>query len=200
VNSSAVSTVIAGTLTDGATLSLIAAGFVVIYRATRVVTFAQGFFMVAGALIFVALDGIGALGLYGSLVIAAVLTGVISAIVFRGVLTRLIGVNHLVMTTATIGIATAGLAVCDIVQGDQTMILPNEPLGFRVIKIAGFRSPRSTSSRSASPWSCSPCCSWASSGRLSGCGCAQSPTAPRWPLTRASRPGASRRWPAPRPR
>lgn len=138
MNSSAVSTVIVGTLTDGATLSLIAAGFVVIYRATRVVTFAQGFFMVAGALIFVALDGIGALGLYGSLVIAAVLTGVISAIVFRGVLTRLIGVNHLVTTIATIGIATAGLAVCDIVQGDQTMILRNEPLGFRVIKIAGL--------------------------------------------------------------
>jgi branched-chain amino acid transport system permease protein len=134
----AVSTILVGTLVDAATLSLISAGFVVLYRATRVVSFAQGALMVLGTLLFSRMVNAG-LNLYASLALAAVITGIVSAVAFRLILARLIGVSGFLTAMSTIGLATAALAICVLVAGDNLIALTKSQLSFHVNEFIGLK-------------------------------------------------------------
>ncbi len=92
-------------LADGAILALAALGFVLIYKATRVINFAQGEFLLVGAYTFYT-----AFVLFGLPLILASLVGVIGAIVLgvaveRFVLRPLVGENPISVIMVTIGLA-----------------------------------------------------------------------------------------------
>jgi branched-chain amino acid transport system permease protein len=115
---------IIGTLTTGAILSLIAVGFVIMYRATRVVSFAQGSFSLVGGFIFMALTQHHVnivLALLGSIGIAFIL----GALTYQLVFARLVGAEPFITAIATIGLATVIEACAIIIWGSGPIILPN---------------------------------------------------------------------------
>jgi branched-chain amino acid transport system permease protein len=96
----------------GAVYALIALGFVVVYKASRVINFALGEWLMLGALLVAAGLHVFALGLVGAVVVAcAAMVGL--AVVFnRLVLRRLVGrpVIALVMVTLGVGALLRGAA------------------------------------------------------------------------------------------
>jgi branched-chain amino acid transport system permease protein len=116
----------------GLMYSLIALGFVLVYKATDAVNFAQGeFVMIAG---FVA---VGALTVLGVPLWLSILASLIGMIVFgfaleRVMLRKLIGRPVIAIVMATIGLAAIlrGLGPFGIFQGTRTLPLPlpDEPL------------------------------------------------------------------------
>jgi branched-chain amino acid transport system permease protein len=126
---------ITGTLTTGAILSLIAVGFVIMYRATKVVSFAQGAFSLVGGFSFMALSQHHVnivLALLASIAISLVAGALTYQLVFR----RLVGAEPFVTAIATIGLATLIEACAIIIWGSGPIILPNV-LSSRVYHVTG---------------------------------------------------------------
>ncbi len=115
-------------LADGAILALAALGFVLIYKATRVINFAQGEFLLVGAYTFYT-----AFVLFGLPLVLASVVGVLGAIVLgvaveRFVLRPLIGENPISVIMVTIGLAAVLRAGVQMFFGtsvrEQPKILP----------------------------------------------------------------------------
>lgn len=111
-------------LANGAILALAALGFVLIYKATGVINFAQGQFLVIGA--YVVYAAIATFGLHWSLGIAA---GVLVAIalgvaVERLVLRPLVGESVVSVIMVTIGLSSLLQAVVQIIFGVQPRRMP----------------------------------------------------------------------------
>ena len=108
----------------GLMYSLIALGFVLVYKATDAINFAQGeFVMIAGFVVAVAL------GTYGAPLWVAIVTGVAAMIAFgfgleRVVLRPLIGRPVVAVIMATIGLAAVLRGVGPLVWGAETKPLP----------------------------------------------------------------------------
>ncbi len=110
----------------GLMYSLIALGFVLVYKATDAVNFAQGeFVMIAG---FVVVGGLTVLGTPLWLSIAAALAGMVAFgfVLERLVLRKLIGRPVIAVVMATIGLASIlrGLGPFTIFQGTRPLPLP----------------------------------------------------------------------------
>ena len=110
----------------GLMYSLIALGFVLVYKATDAVNFAQGeFVMIAG---FIAVGTLTVLGLPLWLSVAAALIGMIAFgfALERVMLRKLIGRPVIAVVMATIGLAAIlrGLGPFGIFQGTRTLPLP----------------------------------------------------------------------------
>ena len=115
-------------LADGAILALAALGFVLIYKATRVINFAQGEFLLVGAYTLYA-----AYVLMGLPLILAAFVGVLFAIVLgvlveRFVLRPLVGENAISVIMVTIGLSSVLKALVQLFFGtsvrEQPKILP----------------------------------------------------------------------------
>jgi branched-chain amino acid transport system permease protein len=126
-----------GTLVDGSLLALIGVGFVVIVRATRVVSFAQGAFMVVGALIFYSLTASAGLGLIPGLICSCAAMGIIGALTYRVAFARVVGAPALVSAMATIGLGILGEAVAIMVWGTQAIVIPASALHDNPLRIGG---------------------------------------------------------------
>ncbi|HET7531554.1 MAG TPA: branched-chain amino acid ABC transporter permease [Nocardioidaceae bacterium] len=119
-------------LSDGAILALAALGFVLIYKATGVINFAQGEFLLIGAYTLYA-----AFVVFQLPMVAAVLLGVVFAIILgvvieRLVLRPLVGESAISVIMVTIGLAALLRAVVQLIFGtrpvQQPAILPRAPL------------------------------------------------------------------------
>jgi branched-chain amino acid transport system permease protein len=117
-------------LADGAILALAALGFVLIYKATSVINFAQGEFLLVGAYTVYAV-----FVLMGLPVVAAVVIGLAIAILLgigieRFVLRPLIGESPISVIMVTIGLAAVLRAVVQMFFGtavrEQPAILPRD--------------------------------------------------------------------------
>ena len=115
-------------LADGAILALAALGFVLIYKATRVINFAQGEFLLVGAYMFYT-----AFVIFGLPWILASVVGVLGAIVLgvlveRFVLRPLVGENAISVIMVTIGLSSVIKALVQMFFGtsvrEQPKILP----------------------------------------------------------------------------
>ena len=115
-------------LADGAILALAALGFVLIYKATRVINFAQGEFLLVGAYMFYT-----AFVVFGLPWILASVVGVLGAIVLgvlveRFVLRPLVGENAISVIMVTIGLSSVLKALVQMFFGtsvrEQPKILP----------------------------------------------------------------------------
>jgi len=119
-------------LSDGAILALAALGFVLIYKATGVINFAQGEFLLIGAYTLYA-----AFVVFQLPMVAAVLVGVVFAIILgvvieRLVLRPLVGESAISVIMVTIGLAALLRAVVQLIFGtrpvQQPALLPRAPV------------------------------------------------------------------------
>jgi branched-chain amino acid transport system permease protein len=111
-------------LADGMILALAALGFVLIYKATQVINFAQGELLLVGAYVFYT-----AFVLFGLPLTLAVLAGVLVAtalgvLVERFVLRPLVGEDPIAVIMVTIGLAAVLRAVVQMFYGTQVREMP----------------------------------------------------------------------------
>jgi branched-chain amino acid transport system permease protein len=92
-------------LGKGSVYALLALGFVIIFKATRVISFAQPAFMLAGVVLVTYL--VGPLGFWGALVAAMVLTGLLALGVERTAVRPMIGRPAFVVAIITLGVDVA---------------------------------------------------------------------------------------------
>lgn len=116
-------------LADGAILALAALGFVLIYKATGVINFAQGEFLLVGAYTFYAAFVLLRLPFTIAVLVGAVVAIILALIVERFVLRPLIGENPISVIMVTIGLSFFLKAVVQMFFGtavrEMPTILPN---------------------------------------------------------------------------
>jgi branched-chain amino acid transport system permease protein len=110
--------VLVGTLVTGSIYALIVIGLVVLFRATRVISFAQGGFMALGAFLFLTLAQSQPFAV--ALAEAVLITGVVGGLSYWILLRRLARAAHFTTVIATLGLNIVLLTVIALVWG------PNE--------------------------------------------------------------------------
>jgi branched-chain amino acid transport system permease protein len=89
----------------GSVYALLALGFVIVFKATRVISFAQPAFMLAGVVMVTYL--VGPIGFWGALATAMVLTGLLALGVERTAVRPMIGRPAFVVAIITLGVDVA---------------------------------------------------------------------------------------------
>ena len=119
-------------LTNGAILSLVALGFVLIYKASDVINFAQGDFMVVGA--FITYGLIVQVGLPWSIgvLVAVLLAALLGVLIERFILRPMIGEPIISVIMVTIGLSSLLRAVVSAIWGTTGRpfppFLPSQPI------------------------------------------------------------------------
>lgn len=115
-------------LADGAILALAALGFVLIYKATQVINFAQGEFLLVRAYLFYTCFVIFRLPLVVAVVAAAALAVLLGVLVERFILRPLVGENAISVIMVTIGLSSVLKSLVQLFFGtsvrEQPKILP----------------------------------------------------------------------------
>lgn len=112
-------------LADGAILALAALGFVLIYKATGVINFAQGEFLLIGAYSFYAAFVLLGLPFTLAILVGVVISVLLGLVVERFVLRPLIGENPISVIMVTIGLSLFLKAVVQMFFGTSVREMPN---------------------------------------------------------------------------
>jgi branched-chain amino acid transport system permease protein len=131
--------VVVGALTLAAVYALVGSGFVILYRATGVLNFAQGAFLAAGALVFYSFTHDYGWSLYPALIAAVLCLAVFGALVYVVIFSRLIGLSQLVVSIATVGLGVVLQMLSNILWGSGARTLPNL-ISYRRIVVLGHFS------------------------------------------------------------
>ena len=119
-------------LSDGAVLALAALGFVLIYKATGVINFAQGEFLLVGAYTVYAAFVVFGLPITVSVLFGAVCAVLLGVLIERLVLRPLVGEEPISVIMVTIGLAALLRAVAQMIFGtearQQPALLPRDPV------------------------------------------------------------------------
>jgi len=118
----------------GSVYALLGLGFVIIYKATRVISFAQPSFMLAGAVLVTYL--VGPLGFFLALLAAAALTGGLALGVERLAVRPMIGRPVFTVAIITLGIDIA-VRVADNAFIGLDVRHVGDPWGLKVLKLPG---------------------------------------------------------------
>jgi branched-chain amino acid transport system permease protein len=121
-------------LGTGSIYALLALGFVIIYKATRVISFAQPAFMLAGAVLVTYL--VGPVGFWLALPIAAVLTGMLALGVERIAVRPMVGRPVFTVAIITLGIDIAVRVVVNSFIGINVRQV-GDPWGLAIVKLPG---------------------------------------------------------------
>jgi branched-chain amino acid transport system permease protein len=121
-------------LGQGSVYALLALGFVIIYKATRVISFAQPAFMLAGAVLVTYL--VGPLGFWLAVPIAAVLTGVLALGVERVAVRPMVGRPVFTVAIITLGIDIAVRVVVNSFIGINVRQV-GDPWGLSTVNLPG---------------------------------------------------------------
>ena len=108
----------------GCIYAMVALGFVLIYKATGVINFAQGELMMVGAYIYFSLTNFGlppVVALVGTVLIA----GLLGALIERIVLERVINEQPMILILVTIGLATVLRAITGMIWSHDTFTIPH---------------------------------------------------------------------------
>src|SRR5207302_7493356 len=116
--------VIESAVVQGCLYALVGVGFVVLFRATGVLNFAQGAFMVLGGFLFSTLHSRFDLNLYLALVATVLAMGVIGAAVYMGAFRRLVGAAPFTLVIATLGLAIVLQTATVLIWGPGLRTLP----------------------------------------------------------------------------
>jgi len=114
-----------GGLTTAAMYGLVAAGFVVLFRATKVLSFAQGAFMLIGTLLFYSFVKSAGLPLYPALILALAASGLAGWLTYRFIFSYMVGAEPFVVAIATLGLSAAFEALAYIFWGTAPLTLPS---------------------------------------------------------------------------
>lgn len=117
---SELSNVIVGTLVQGTIFGIVGAGFVVLFRATKVLSFAQGSFMLVGALIFYTLTNAG-LNMYLSLLISIIGAGILGLSTYQLLFARMVGREQFIVAIATIGLGSVIQMIAIMIWGANVL-------------------------------------------------------------------------------
>jgi branched-chain amino acid transport system permease protein len=119
-------------LSDGAILALAALGFVLIYKSTGVINFAQGEFLLVGAYTLYAAFVVFRLPMVLSVVVGVVFAILLGVAIERLVLRPLVGESAISVIMVTIGLAALLRAVVQLIFGTrpvpQPPLLPRTPI------------------------------------------------------------------------
>ena len=128
---------IVGGVAQGCVYGLIALGFVLIYKATEMVNFAQGELMMLGS--FVALTLIGTMGMnyWLGLLVAAMAMAVFGYLLDALVLRRIIGQPQFAVVILTISIGFLFRSLAGFIWGHETQNFPETPFTNRMINAGG---------------------------------------------------------------
>jgi branched-chain amino acid transport system permease protein len=118
----------------GSIYALLALGFVIIFKATRVISFAQPAFMIAGAVMVTYL--VHPLGFFGALIAATVLTGLLALGVERVAVRPMVGRPAFVVAIITLGVDVAVRVVVNGFIGLNVRQV-GDPWGLSTISIGG---------------------------------------------------------------
>ena len=119
----------------GCVYALLGLGFVIIYRATRVVSFAQPGFMLAGAVIVSYLAG--PLGFIGALVAGAAMTAVLALVVERVAVRPMVGRPAFTVAIITLGVDVVVRIVTGAFLGFDLRQV-HDPWGLGLTTVAGI--------------------------------------------------------------
>lgn len=115
-----------GALVLGSLYTVVGVGFVILYKATHVLNFAQGSLMLLGGFVFFTLNqDVGLawpIAMVLSLLALAVVGGALYVIFFR----RLVGAAEFTLVIATLGLSVLLLTVCLVIWGPGTRTLPDQ--------------------------------------------------------------------------
>ncbi|WP_117208987.1 branched-chain amino acid ABC transporter permease [Allorhizocola rhizosphaerae] len=119
----------------GSVYALLALGFVIIFKATRVISFAQPAFMLAGAVMVTYL--VGPLGFWGALAAATVLTGLLALGVERTAVRPMVGRPAFVVAIITLGVDIAVRVIVNAYIGNDVRQV-GDPWGLSRVELAGL--------------------------------------------------------------
>lgn len=119
----------------GSVYALLALGFVIIYKATKVISFAQPAFMLAGAVLVTYL--VGPLGFFVALPLAALATGVFAMGIERVAIRPMIGKAAFVVAIITLGIDVAVRVVVNAFIGINVRYV-GDPWGVATTTVFGI--------------------------------------------------------------
>ena len=119
----------------GSIYALLALGFVIIFKATRVISFAQPAFMLAGAVMVTYL--VGPLGFFGALIAATVLTGLLALGVERAAVRPMVGRPAFVVAIITLGVDVIVRTVTNGYIGLNVRQV-GDPWGLSTLKVGGI--------------------------------------------------------------
>ncbi|WP_238006998.1 branched-chain amino acid ABC transporter permease [Dactylosporangium sp. AC04546] len=118
------STLLIGTVIDGSLYAIIGVGFVILFRSTGVINFAQGAFMaLSGYLYLVAVNA--GLPWAPALAAAIVMSGLIGALAYVLLFRRLVGAELFPLVIATLGLSTVLTVVMMLIWGPEIRSLPS---------------------------------------------------------------------------
>jgi branched-chain amino acid transport system permease protein len=118
------STLLIGTVIDGSLYAIIGVGFVILFRSTGVINFAQGAFMaLSGYLYLVAVTA--GLPWLAALIVAVVASGLIGAAAYVLLFRRLVGAELFPLVIATLGLSTVLTVAMMLIWGPQSRSLPS---------------------------------------------------------------------------
>ncbi|MFP3904361.1 MAG: branched-chain amino acid ABC transporter permease [Armatimonadota bacterium] len=120
-------------LTEGCVYALVALGFTIIYNATGIVNFAQGEFVMIGAMVAVTLASLG-LPLIAVIVLSALAAAVVAVLLERFAIRPLAGANVLLLIFVTIAASLLFRGAAQVIWGPNATPLPpftgEEPIRF----------------------------------------------------------------------
>lgn len=131
-----VSQAVWGSIVTGALYGLVGVGFVLLFRASKVLSFCQGGFMLLGAFLFYDLVKNGEQPFLIAAIITAALVAVFSAVVYLVVFARVAAREPFVTSVATIGLAGVLQAAVAVRYGTSPLALP-DVVENRSFKVAG---------------------------------------------------------------
>ena len=121
-------------LADGAILALAALGFVLIYKATSVINFAQGEFLLVGGYVFYTAFVVLGLPMIAAVLVGVVVATLIGVLVERFILRPMIGEDPISIIMVTIGLSMLLNALVQMFYGTSVKsmpaILPNRSIEF----------------------------------------------------------------------
>lgn len=116
--------VIVGMLDLGSLYALVGIGFVVLYRSTRVINFAQGSLMLLGAELFGTLIQLEHITWWIALAITMAAVGIVCVVVYAGIFRHFVGRELFVVVIATFGLNIVLETVITLFWGPDTRSLP----------------------------------------------------------------------------
>lgn len=125
---------IAGGLGQGAVYALLALGFVIIYKATKVISFAQPALMLAGAVLVTYL--VDAMGFFAALVLGVIGAALLGLGIERAVVRPMVGKPVFVVAIITLGIDIALRVVVNGFIGNDVRQV-GDPWGFSRVEVLG---------------------------------------------------------------
>ena len=134
----------------GCIYALVALGFVLIYRATEIVNFAQGELMMVGGFFAFTFINLWHMPFYVGVPLSFVATALFGAALNHLVLRRLIGYSTFSIVLATVGLATLMRSLASMVPGwgTDTHIIDN-PLAGQVLRVSGVAMQATSQSQLA---------------------------------------------------